>query len=282
MPARRLAGAPSWRAASPRPGWPRARPAPTTSCGRRCPSAGLALVVGRDGTAYRARERRQVAALARIVDTRFREIVRYSSMTNHPSVVAGGDPMHLPYDPRPVGPVRPTPKPGPDARSGSPMSAWRQPLGGVRLERAAQTGDLAAVGPVRRPASASAPPPAAHAAVGRGELGRASTLGSKVASSCQLAVISAGLEPTRPRPGRPGRRRPARWSPGRPGATPGTPRWSAWSCSSRSLAAAPPSALSARDRVARGRAHGVDDVARLEARSPRARLGRAGPGRCPG
>ena len=34
------------------------------------PSAGLALVVGRTGTAYRARERRQVAALARIVDTR--------------------------------------------------------------------------------------------------------------------------------------------------------------------------------------------------------------------
>jgi hypothetical protein len=50
------------------------------------PSVGLALVVGRDGTAYRARERRQVAALARIVDTRLREIIRYSSMSNHPSV----------------------------------------------------------------------------------------------------------------------------------------------------------------------------------------------------
>jgi hypothetical protein len=50
------------------------------------PSAGLALVVGRDGTAYRARERRQIAALARIVDTRLREIIRYSSLLNHPSI----------------------------------------------------------------------------------------------------------------------------------------------------------------------------------------------------
>jgi hypothetical protein len=50
------------------------------------PSVGLALVVGRNGTAYRARERRQVAALARIVDTRLREIIRYSSIRNHPSV----------------------------------------------------------------------------------------------------------------------------------------------------------------------------------------------------
>ncbi len=46
------------------------------------PSAGLALVLGRDGVAYRARERRQVAALARIVDTRLREIVRGT----HPSM----------------------------------------------------------------------------------------------------------------------------------------------------------------------------------------------------
>lgn len=50
------------------------------------PSAGLALVIGRNGTAYRARERRQVAALARIVDTRLREIIRYSSVVHHPSI----------------------------------------------------------------------------------------------------------------------------------------------------------------------------------------------------
>jgi len=49
------------------------------------PSAGFALVLGRDGVAYRARERRQLAALARIVDTRLREVTRYSSMLNHPS-----------------------------------------------------------------------------------------------------------------------------------------------------------------------------------------------------
>jgi hypothetical protein len=49
------------------------------------PSAGLALVVGRDGTAYRARERRQVAALSRIVDTRLRELRRSSALAHHPS-----------------------------------------------------------------------------------------------------------------------------------------------------------------------------------------------------
>jgi hypothetical protein len=49
------------------------------------PSAALALVIGRTGTAYRARERRQIAALARIVDTRLREILRYASLSRHPS-----------------------------------------------------------------------------------------------------------------------------------------------------------------------------------------------------
>ena len=45
------------------------------------------------GTAYRARERRQIAALARIVDTRLREIIRYSSFRqpSRPSL-AGGTP----------------------------------------------------------------------------------------------------------------------------------------------------------------------------------------------
>jgi len=50
------------------------------------PSAGLALVLGRDGTAYRARERRQVAALTRIVDTRLREMARIKSRADHPSM----------------------------------------------------------------------------------------------------------------------------------------------------------------------------------------------------
>jgi hypothetical protein len=49
------------------------------------PSAGLALVLGREGVAYRARERRQVAALARIVDTRLGEIARFRALQNHPS-----------------------------------------------------------------------------------------------------------------------------------------------------------------------------------------------------
>lgn len=50
------------------------------------PSAGLALVLGRDGPPYRARERRQVAALARIVDTRLREMVRWKARQAHPSM----------------------------------------------------------------------------------------------------------------------------------------------------------------------------------------------------
>lgn len=37
-------------------------------------AAGLALVVGRGGSAYRARERRQVAVFARIVDARLRQV----------------------------------------------------------------------------------------------------------------------------------------------------------------------------------------------------------------
>ena len=49
------------------------------------PSAGLALVLGRSGTAFRARERRQAAALARIVDTRFRELSLIASRQLHPS-----------------------------------------------------------------------------------------------------------------------------------------------------------------------------------------------------
>jgi hypothetical protein len=49
------------------------------------PSSGLALVLGRHGMAYRARERRQVAALARVVDTRMRELTRMKSRTRHPS-----------------------------------------------------------------------------------------------------------------------------------------------------------------------------------------------------
>lgn len=48
------------------------------------PAAGMALVLGRDGTAYRARERRQAAALTRIADTRLRELSRRRSRATHP------------------------------------------------------------------------------------------------------------------------------------------------------------------------------------------------------
>lgn len=45
------------------------------------PAAGLALVVGRNGSGFRARERRQVSALARIADTRLLDFVKRA----HPS-----------------------------------------------------------------------------------------------------------------------------------------------------------------------------------------------------
>jgi len=53
------------------------------------PAAGLAVVVGRSGTPFRARERRQVSAMARIVDTRFRELARLRSRLIHPSASVG-------------------------------------------------------------------------------------------------------------------------------------------------------------------------------------------------
>lgn len=49
------------------------------------PAAGMALVLGRDGQPFRARERRQAAALARIVDTRFRELKVAESRQLHPA-----------------------------------------------------------------------------------------------------------------------------------------------------------------------------------------------------
>lgn len=49
------------------------------------PCSGLALVLGRRGMPYRARERRRVAALARVVDTRLRELHGARSRARHPS-----------------------------------------------------------------------------------------------------------------------------------------------------------------------------------------------------
>jgi hypothetical protein len=50
------------------------------------PSAALALVLGRDAVPFRARERREVAAFARVADTRRRELVRVASRARHPSI----------------------------------------------------------------------------------------------------------------------------------------------------------------------------------------------------
>jgi hypothetical protein len=48
------------------------------------PAAGLAVACGRDAPPFRARERRQLAALARIVDTRVREL-RDTAKLRHPA-----------------------------------------------------------------------------------------------------------------------------------------------------------------------------------------------------
>ena len=52
------------------------------------PSAGLALILGREGTAFRAKERRQAAALARIADgwtCSMRERSELASRLAHPA-----------------------------------------------------------------------------------------------------------------------------------------------------------------------------------------------------
>jgi hypothetical protein len=50
-------------------------------------TADLALVIGRRGRPFRARERRQVAALARIADSRWGELVVRASRQAHPSML---------------------------------------------------------------------------------------------------------------------------------------------------------------------------------------------------
>jgi hypothetical protein len=49
------------------------------------PSARLSVVLGRSGRPLRGRERRQIAALARIADTRWTEVVVRDSQARHPS-----------------------------------------------------------------------------------------------------------------------------------------------------------------------------------------------------
>lgn len=50
-------------------------------------SAGLSLVLGRSGRPLRGRERRQAAALVRIADARWSEVVVLGSQERHPSVI---------------------------------------------------------------------------------------------------------------------------------------------------------------------------------------------------
>ena len=62
------------------------------------PSTGLALILGREGTAFRAKERRQVAALARIADAWLCSMRQRSQMAGrlaHPSRGAAAVTGHL-------------------------------------------------------------------------------------------------------------------------------------------------------------------------------------------
>ncbi|MGH9212669.1 MAG: hypothetical protein ACRD2C_18675 [Acidimicrobiales bacterium] len=59
---------------------------PTDMAWAPLPSAAMALVLGRDDVAFRARERRAVAAFARVADIRRRELVRVASRARHPSI----------------------------------------------------------------------------------------------------------------------------------------------------------------------------------------------------
>lgn len=59
------------------------------------PASGVGLVLGRSGTAFRALERRHVAALARIADTRFRHLNETRSRAAHPSVTQSAAPVSL-------------------------------------------------------------------------------------------------------------------------------------------------------------------------------------------
>jgi hypothetical protein len=50
-------------------------------------AAGLVLVLGRQGRPFRARERRQLTALTKIVDTRWAELVVRATRQVHPSAL---------------------------------------------------------------------------------------------------------------------------------------------------------------------------------------------------
>ena len=53
-------------------------------------AARLVVVLGRKGRPFRASERRQLAALARIVDSRWTELVTRSGRLVHPSAISVG------------------------------------------------------------------------------------------------------------------------------------------------------------------------------------------------
>jgi hypothetical protein len=68
---------------SPRPG----ESAPDDVAWAEIDTAGLVVILGRQGRPFRVRERRQLTALARIVDARWAELIARSTRTAHPSAL---------------------------------------------------------------------------------------------------------------------------------------------------------------------------------------------------
>jgi hypothetical protein len=56
------------------------------------PASRLALVLGREDTVFRARELHEVAAFARVADTRHRELTRSASRARHPAATSSNRP----------------------------------------------------------------------------------------------------------------------------------------------------------------------------------------------
>jgi hypothetical protein len=73
-------------APSPADGMPGIEPVPSDTLWAPLPAARLALVLGREDTMFRARERHEIAAFARVADTRHRELTRAASRARHPSL----------------------------------------------------------------------------------------------------------------------------------------------------------------------------------------------------
>ena len=131
-------------------------------------AAGLVVVLGRKGRPFRARERRQLTALARIVDHRWTELHTRAGRLAHPSAMYLSGRRQLIAD-RPPGPGRISPLAA-GMKTGSPVDGVDDPHVGDRIGGWSQRGcPFATARPEKRPAGSrrwpaggSAPPVGNH------------------------------------------------------------------------------------------------------------------------